>query len=177
VDDSIKNKIKVWDKTGRFLGASGGGGSALGKLRAPMGLDLTPTGDMYISERDGDRVSRWRVGIDADPDTVLSTPAANEVFPAGLLAMAGSAFDDLAMDRVRLSIKDRVSGLWWDGVGWGGFVWVDAVVDAPGGVSSGWTFGFDGSGGSADYWVQVWAVDEAGKVDPSPASTRFTVSS
>jgi hypothetical protein len=69
-----------------------------------------------------------------------------------------------------------VTGLWWDGAGWGGFAWVDAVVDAPGGVSTGWSYGFDDPGGSGDYWVQVRAVDEAGRVDPTPGSARFTVS-
>ncbi len=60
VADTNANQIKVWTKTGTFVGAFGGGGTALGRLRAPMGLDIL--GDMlYVAERTGERVTVFRI--------------------------------------------------------------------------------------------------------------------
>jgi hypothetical protein len=62
VADQSQNRIKVWAKEGTFLAGFGGGGTGLGKLRAPMGLDLTPAGRLYVTEFSGERVQEFSVG-------------------------------------------------------------------------------------------------------------------
>ena len=60
VADTGTNQIKVWTKAGQFVGAFGGGGSALGRLLSPMGLDIR--GDLlYVAERTGERVTVFRI--------------------------------------------------------------------------------------------------------------------
>ena len=59
--DARANQIKVWTKSGRFVGAFGGGGSGLGRMRAPMGMDRAGR-LLYVAERTGERIHVWRIG-------------------------------------------------------------------------------------------------------------------
>jgi DNA-binding beta-propeller fold protein YncE len=60
VADTNTNQIKVWTKTGQFVGAFGGGGRTLGRMLSPMGLDIR--GDLlYVAERTGERVQVFRI--------------------------------------------------------------------------------------------------------------------
>jgi tripartite motif-containing protein 71 len=61
VADQSQNRIKVWAKDGTFLAGFGGGGTGLGRLRAPIGLDLTATGRLYVTEFSGERVQEFAV--------------------------------------------------------------------------------------------------------------------
>jgi hypothetical protein len=52
----------VWAKDGTFLGAFGGGGTALGKMRGPMGLDLSADGsELLVTEFTGERLLEFAV--------------------------------------------------------------------------------------------------------------------
>ena len=75
-----------------------------------------------------------------------------------------------------LEIFDRDTGEWWDGSAWqvarSSF---DAVLDAPGAASSGWSYSFDPpSVSSQPYWVTVRSFDAAGNAS-AYAYTNFTV--
>jgi hypothetical protein len=71
VADSSTHKVKVWTKTGTFVLAFGGRGTALGKMITPQGLDLASgsacTGGspcLYVAEQsaagsNSDRVQEW----------------------------------------------------------------------------------------------------------------------
>ncbi len=63
VADQSANKIKVWDKGGTFLGAFGGFGTAPGRMKAPIGLDMAPQGRLYVTEFGGERVQEFSVPI------------------------------------------------------------------------------------------------------------------
>lgn len=56
VADQTANRIKVWTRAGEFALAYGGGGSTLGRFQGPMGLDLTSTGRLYVTEFTNERV-------------------------------------------------------------------------------------------------------------------------
>ena len=59
VADQSANKVKVWTRGGTFVTAFGGGGSGLGRMFAPIGLDLTPAGRLYVTEFTGERVQEF----------------------------------------------------------------------------------------------------------------------
>jgi DNA-binding beta-propeller fold protein YncE len=61
VADVDTSKIKTWTKAGVFDGAFGGGGTQLGKMQAPHGMDLTPAGRLYVAEQTGERVQEFSV--------------------------------------------------------------------------------------------------------------------
>jgi DNA-binding beta-propeller fold protein YncE len=61
VADQAANKVKVWTKTGTFVTAFGGGGTGLGRLQGPIGLDLTPSGRLYVTEMSGERIQEFAV--------------------------------------------------------------------------------------------------------------------
>ncbi|HEY3240547.1 MAG TPA: NHL repeat-containing protein [Acidimicrobiia bacterium] len=61
VADVDTHKIKAWTKAGVFDGAFGGGGTGLGKLLNPHGMDLTPAGRLYVAEQTGERVQEFSV--------------------------------------------------------------------------------------------------------------------
>jgi tripartite motif-containing protein 71 len=55
------HKVKVWTKSGTFLGAFGGGGRTPGRLLNPHGMELTPSGRLYVVEQTGERVQEFAV--------------------------------------------------------------------------------------------------------------------
>ena len=62
VADQSQSRIKVWTKTGTFLGAFGGAGTAPGRMRAPMGLDLSTDGTrLLVTEFTGERLQEFAV--------------------------------------------------------------------------------------------------------------------
>jgi DNA-binding beta-propeller fold protein YncE len=61
VADVDTHKVKVWTKAGTFVTAFGGGGSGLGRLLNPHGMDLTPAGRLYVVEQTGERVQEFAV--------------------------------------------------------------------------------------------------------------------
>lgn len=61
VADVDTHKIKVWTKAGTFVTAFGGGGSGLGKMFNPHGMDIAPNGNLYVVEQTGERVQEFAV--------------------------------------------------------------------------------------------------------------------
>jgi DNA-binding beta-propeller fold protein YncE len=61
VADVDTHKIKVWTKSGQFVMAFGGGGTVLGKMLNPHGMDLTAAGRLYVAEQTGERVQEFSV--------------------------------------------------------------------------------------------------------------------
>ena len=76
---------------------------------------------------------------------------------------------------VQLEIKDRDSGVWWDGDSWSqDRVKFPAVLEAPVGDVTPWLFSFDPPGDGVTvlpYWMTVTAFDAAG--NPSIRDTRY----
>jgi tripartite motif-containing protein 71 len=63
VTDTDSNQIKVFTKSGTFVGAYGGGGKTPGRMLAPIGMDITSTGRIYVAEQNGERVQEFRVVV------------------------------------------------------------------------------------------------------------------
>lgn len=61
VADQEQNRIKVWRKTGEFVGSFGEGGEGLGRLMGPVGLHLTAAGRLYVAEFDNERIQEFSV--------------------------------------------------------------------------------------------------------------------
>ena len=65
VADTSMHKIKVWTDPatgdGTFVMAFGGRGTGPGKFIQPDGLDLGPSGTLYIVDEGNDRISEWSV--------------------------------------------------------------------------------------------------------------------
>jgi DNA-binding beta-propeller fold protein YncE len=60
VADTRANRIKVWTTSGDFVGSFGGGGSNLGRMFGPLGMDLV--GDrLWVTESTGERVQEFRL--------------------------------------------------------------------------------------------------------------------
>jgi sugar lactone lactonase YvrE len=177
VADVDTHKVKVWTKDGQFLFAFGGGGSELGKMFNPHGLDLTPGGRLYVVEQTGERVQEFALTdvIDgAPPDASVAVPSPNQQFAQNTaIAMAGSAVDDVAVASVKVAIRNQDTGLWWRPNGtWGAFAQHDAVLGAPGSPVTAWTFAWPG-GPVGRYALQVITQDGTGKTDPTKPWVPF----
>ena len=81
--------------------------------------------------------------------------------------VSGSASDDVGVTQVQVFVKDRSSGQYWNGSGWQPeFISLDADVDAPGSMATGWSFEFDLGGlpvAPAGYQATARSLDAAGK--------------
>lgn len=112
----------------------------------------------------------------APPDATLTSPAPNAVLPGGPVTFTGTATDDVSVASVRIGVRDRTTGLWWQpGGGWGAFAWLTATTASPGAATTTWSYQWsppaDGS-----YGVLVDAVDASSKTDPSRTWVTFSTS-
>ena len=94
---------------------------------------------------------------------------------ASPVVLSGSAEDAVGVSYVQLEVKDRDSGVWWDGDSWSpDRVKFPAVLGAPVGDVTPWSFAFDPPGDGVTmlpYWMTVTAFDAAG--NPSVRDTRY----
>lgn len=61
VADTNLHRINVYTKNGGCVTWFGTKGSALGQLKRPQGLDLTPSGHLYVAEEFNDRIQDWLI--------------------------------------------------------------------------------------------------------------------
>ncbi len=108
-----------------------------------------------------------------EPDTVVSSPQRNEAVTSPV-TFTGTTTDDVAVDRVRVAIRNR------DGSGWlrsdgsfGSFESFVATVDAVGAASSPWSIDFDLPPGL--YGASVRSIDGDGVVETTRPWVRFEV--
>jgi sugar lactone lactonase YvrE len=62
VADTKLHKLRVYTKGGSFVGAFSGGGSKLGRMFGPQGMDLLGN-QLYTMEATGERITNWQVNI------------------------------------------------------------------------------------------------------------------
>ncbi len=187
VADTPRNKIVVWDKlTGRWVGEFGGAGTAPGKLNMPQGLDLV--GDMlYITEQNNERISKWQVVAGevapdtTKPQTTVTSPTVNETLTSRPVTINGTATDDVGVARVQVAVKEQGTGgrFWNASTGsWQSTAsWSDAVVAAPGELTTAWTASFDDSSAPSQggaYIVQKRGIDSSGNTE-AVVGTKFTI--
>ena len=118
----------------------------------------------YFSVDSGDEVA---------PVLTVDVPLNHAVGSSPVL-IAGSASDAVGVDVVRLEIKDREEGLWWNGSGWQtDRVKFEAELDPPVGEETGWSYSFTPLGGPSllPYWMTAIAFDAAGNA--SNRDTRY----
>jgi Domain of unknown function (DUF5122) beta-propeller len=108
--------------------------------------------------------------VEAPVVQVLS-PVDNGTVPAGSVTVTGDITDDVAVDAVRVSVRDRDTGQWLQADGtFGAWAQLDGVVATPGAVSSDWTF--TATLPAARYSIYVTGLDAAGKPS-SRVKSRF----
>jgi tripartite motif-containing protein 71 len=61
VADTNANRVKIFTKSGTFVGATLGGGTAPGRMLGPIGMDMTANGHIYVTEQGGERVQEFAV--------------------------------------------------------------------------------------------------------------------
>lgn len=109
----------------------------------------------------------------APPDATLTTPTPNQVLPGGPVDFTGTATDDVSVAAVRLGVRDRGTGLWWQpGGGWGAFAWLDATLASPGAATTTWSYRW-GPPADGAYGVLVDAVDTSSRTDPARTWVTF----
>ncbi len=181
VADTLSNDLKVYRRDGTFEATFSGWGTGLGRVRSPSGLDVL--GDrLYVAERDNERVQVFRIAQGAPPEpdvvapsTTLDVPGAFDELSGPAVTLSGTTTDDRRVGQVEVAVKDRDTGLWWNGSGWGSFQWLPATVADPTQTSSSWALDLDASASSGDLWTTVRSTDLAGNVEASRPSARFTV--
>jgi hypothetical protein len=114
------------------------------------------------------------------PTVAISVPAKSSTVASPAVDISGQANDNVAVSTVELSIRDRVSLLWWQpGTGtWGSTQkWFSVTLDAPGASSTGWTTTWDGAVPGGAYRVTARSTDTSGNVTATPyPSTPFQTS-
>ncbi len=174
VADTQSHQVTILDLDGGFVGSFGGYGTGPGQMIKPQGLDIHGT-EVYVAEQANDRVQVFSLQLlgaeppvpdDEAPQLSVDSPAANEVFETEPVVISGSATDNIGVDRVLVSIKDKATNLWlqFDG-SWG--AWntrqQTATLTDPGATATQWSFDFAPSA-FGDYGAQIEAVDARGNV-------------
>lgn len=121
-------------------------------------------------------VGRAARDVNAAPDTEVLT--AEENLAGTRVVITGRATDDRGITKVKVTVKDNVSGRYWNPaigrwqVEW---LWYDAVLRRPRTPRTGWTFAFvpTGTGGSGRYQVAAVAWDDQGRRDPDVTRRQF----
>ncbi|KQP64511.1 hypothetical protein ASF47_11170 [Nocardioides sp. Leaf285] len=113
----------------------------------------------------------------ATPVVTITAPAAGASVPAPV-SITGSASDDRGVASVKLGIKQSSTGLWWNGTTWqAAATKVSAVLAAPGGASTTWSYELAGVA-PGGYGFSTDATDTAGRLATGtgkPGWRSFTV--
>jgi len=115
--------------------------------------------------------------VNAAPVTEVLSPAGPTTSP---VVVRGRATDDRAVTTVKLTIKDRATGRYWNPTRrrWQAtWLWYDTTVVQPRARTTDWTFAFDPTGtqGSGLYQAAAVAWDDQGVRDPAVARRRFRI--
>jgi hypothetical protein len=110
----------------------------------------------------------------ADPVATVVTPGNGEAFVLGPVTLSGAATDDVAVDSVKVAIKDKASGFWLHSDDtWGGFAWLEASLSAPGEPAVDWSVDFDPPA-AGEYALMVRAEDSSGNVQLDKPFVNFS---
>jgi PKD repeat protein len=138
-------------------------------VRAVNNLGLTTRGTLTVNVQ---------VPGDAFPDTALSFTGTDQTPQTLHLNLAGTATDDKAVQAVRVSLYNNLTGQYVQSNGTlaSSFSLFNATVAAPGTTSTGFTLGVD-LPQAGDYSVTAYAEDSSGQRDPSStgATARYLV--
>jgi outer membrane protein assembly factor BamB len=124
------------------------------------------TGSLYAFDLGG--------GSSAKPDTAITAPAngSSIAYPGSTYTAAGTASDDVGLDRILVSIKNKNTNKYWD-VNTG--MWTTAFTQnarqpsPAGGTSGTWSLSFPVPNSGGPFRVQAEARDTDGQLDPIPA--------
>lgn len=142
-------------------------------------------GRIYITSDDG---YLYAYGLDpgaaTKPTATITLPAdGSSVANPGAgnrLTLAGTATDNTSVARVRLAVKDRNAGRWWDAASstWTSiFTQFDAVLANPGAASTAWSSSFPVPFDGGPFFVQAEPLDSQGQRATAVTSSGVTVGS
>ena len=118
-----------------------------------------------------------RAGTNAPPATEVHSPSGPTPGP---VVVRGRATDDRGVVKVKLTIKDRGTGRYWNPATrrWQAeWLWYNASIQRPRARTTEWSLRFDpgAAGGSGRYQATAVAWDDQGRRDPDVARRRFRI--
>ncbi len=110
------------------------------------------------------------------PNAQWTSPANQSTGPAPI-SLAGTATDNVGVDRVELIIRDRVTGDYWNGITntWGSFTRFPANLNGAGTPSASFDYQFNPSSGSGQYRARAFAIDTSDNQDNTAPNLQFQV--
>lgn len=102
------------------------------------------------------------------PTGAITTPVANQLFPAGPVTFSGMGADNAGVTGAQVAIKNTSTNQWWSGSGWGAtFTWLSATVASPGATSTTWSYGWTPPQ-AGNFGMQARVKDAAGNYGNMP---------
>jgi beta-glucanase (GH16 family) len=116
--------------------------------------------------------------VNAPPVTEVLSPTGPT---RGPVVVRGRAVDDRGVTTVKLTVKDRTTGRYWNparGRWQRQWLWYDTTLASPRSAATEWSFAFEpGTSGSGRYQATAVAWDVAGTRDPGVSRRRFRIES
>jgi beta-glucanase (GH16 family) len=118
-----------------------------------------------------------RAGVNAAPTTEVLSPSGPTV---GRIVIRGRATDDRAVTKVKVTVKDRGTGRYWNpstGRWQAEWLWYNASVQRPRSRTTEWSLAFNpgAATGSSRFQATAVAWDDQGRRDPGVARRRFRI--
>ena len=112
------------------------------------------------------------------PNALWTSPASQSTGPAPI-SLAGTATDNVGVDRVELLIRDRVTGDYWNDTtnSWGSFTRFPANLNGAGTPSASFNYQFNPGSGSGLYRARAFAIDTSDNQDSSAPNRQFQIES
>lgn len=102
------------------------------------------------------------------PQSIINEPQKNDTVET--IALKGTASDEGAVDFIRLVIRDRTNGMYYNGS-----TWVDYWTWVPVPVSRTGRWRYDNDQISGSFYFSTRAVDFSGNIQSPPTQTWFNV--
>ena len=171
VTDSQLARVEVFDLNGGFIGQWGTKGSGVFQLSQPSGITHDAQGNIYVADAANDRIQVFSfatalpAGDSTAPSTAITSPVKNQVVDPQTVIVTGTAADNAAVGTVAVSVRDTVSGRYWNALDavWGSAkTWNLAGYAGAPTTNVTFRFGFVGEGVGGSYVAQAKVTDTSG---------------
>ncbi len=151
------------------------GGLAIGALADSGPYELRVRATDSTGNTGSVAVAGIVVGPDTvEPDSQIAVPTKDQQLSTPAV-LSGTATDGSGVARLEGAVMNRATGQWWNATTatWGAFVWNDVPITTAGGTEVTWSW--TPNTGPGDFFLQTRAIDVAGNVESSRATSRYSV--